>query len=261
MVQRTGYVDGEPCWADVSAPDLAASRDFYRAIFGWEYVDAGAEFGHYTNAHLGGRRVAALSPPPPDGQGVPASWSLYLATADADALAARIGQLGGKVLMGPMDIPGSGRMLVGLDPADAAFGAWQAGGHIGFDLYNEPGSMCWADLVTREPAAADSFYRGLFGYRQEQIGDGAAFDYTAWSLGDRPVCGRMRMGDDLPDVPPHWLVYFAVDDADALAARVTRAGGTVNNGPFDSPYGRIVVASDPFGAVFSAVDQSRRSAQ
>jgi hypothetical protein len=41
-----------------------------------------------------------------------------------------------------MDIPGSGRMAFGFDPTGAAFGLWQAGGHLGFGLVNEPGSYC-----------------------------------------------------------------------------------------------------------------------
>ena len=38
-----------------------------------------------------------------------------------------------------------------------------------------------------------AFYRALFGYTQQQVGDGEQFDYTAWSLGSQPVCGRLRM--------------------------------------------------------------------
>ena len=52
-------------------------------------------------------------------------------------------------------------------------------------------------------------------------------------------------------VPNHWHVYFSVDDADATAAKVAELGGTILVPPFDTPVGRIGVAQDPQGAVFS----------
>ena len=80
------------------------ARDFYAALFGWQYQDTGPEFGNYTIALLRDRPVAALMPPP-DGSTVPAVWNLYLAAAHIDAIAGRGEAAGGKVVMGPMDIP------------------------------------------------------------------------------------------------------------------------------------------------------------
>jgi predicted enzyme related to lactoylglutathione lyase len=54
-------------------------------------------------------------------------------------------------------------------------------------------------------------------------------------------------------VPNHWHVYFAVDDADATAAKATELGGSVMVAPFDSPVGRMAVLTDPQGAVFSII--------
>jgi predicted enzyme related to lactoylglutathione lyase len=60
------------------------------------------------------------------------------------------------------------------------------------------------------------------------------------------------MNDDWPaDMPPHWMNYFAVDDCDKAAEKTTELGGTVHQAPFDSPYGRIAVISDPWGATLS----------
>jgi predicted enzyme related to lactoylglutathione lyase len=260
MVERTSYPDGEPCWADVLTPDLDAAQRFYQAVFGWEYQGSGSEFGNYTMALLDGKPVAGLTPPPPGGDEAPPAWSVYLASSDVDATATRTSQGGGKIVMGPMDIPGSGRMMVGFDPTGAAFGVWQGDGHLGAQQVGDPGTPAWAELHTRNGEAADAFYRGLFDYQQEQVGDGAAFDYSVWSLGDRQVAGRMLDGSDVPaEIPPHWLIYFAVDDADSAVARATAAGGQLRMGPDDSPYGRMAVISDPDGAVFSVIDTSRRT--
>jgi len=54
------------------------------------------------------------------------------------------------------------------------------------------------------------------------------------------------------DQPPHWGVTFAVDDADAIAARATELGGQVVVPPFDAPWVRMTIITDPQGATFTA---------
>jgi uncharacterized protein len=207
-----------------------------------------------------GRPVAGITPPMQGGADAPPTWNLYFSSADVAATAGRVEQGGAKVLVGPMEVPGTGHMLFAFDPTGAAFGVWQPGEHKGAAYWGEPGALTWVELNTRDGAAADAFYGGVFGYGNQQIGDGAQFDYVVYTVGDNPVCGRMRMTEEWADTPPHWMVYFGVDDADAAARRITDAGGQVSNGPFDSPYGRIVVFRDPSGAVASAMDESRRAA-
>jgi predicted enzyme related to lactoylglutathione lyase len=257
MGERSNYPDGEPCWADVVTPDLDAGQRFYNALFSWEYQNSGPEFGNYSMAAVNGKLVAGVTPPPPGSEpgSTPPVWTVYLASADVDATAAKIDKAGGKVIMGPMDVPGSGRFLVAVDPTGATFGVWQAAGHYGAQLTEEPNTPVWAEVHTGDGAAADTFYRSLFDYQQEQIGDGTNFDYTVWSIGDRQVAGRMKEPDSST---PHWLLYFAVDDADAAAQRATGNGGRVLFGPEDSPYGRMATLADPNGAVLGILDPSRR---
>jgi predicted enzyme related to lactoylglutathione lyase len=66
------------------------------------------------------------------------------------------------------------------------------------------------------------------------------------------VAALQTIGDDQPDTPAHWNVTFAVDDADASAAKVTELGGRVIMGPFDAPWVRMAIVSDPQGAMFIA---------
>jgi predicted enzyme related to lactoylglutathione lyase len=256
MVERTGYLDGEPCWADVTAVDLAAAKHFYSALFGWTFTETDPEFGGYTMALRDGRIVAGISPPPRSSQYLPSAWSLYLASHDLEDIVRRVDRGGGKIAMGPLDIPDNGRMLFAFDPTGAAFGVWEPGRHTGSQLYDEPGALCWAEINTTEPATADAFYKSVFDYEQRQIGGGELFDYTAWSLGDGvAVCGRLKMTDVWDGSQPNWMVYFAVDDTDAAAGRVIAAGGHVQDGPFYSPHGRIAVVADPNGAVFSVISR------
>lgn len=139
MPTRTNpWPTGTPCWVDLSVPDLAAAKEFYGAVFGWSFVDSGAEFGHYQICQVGGRAAAAIAPCQSEGQ--PTVWTVYVASDDADGTAKLIGENGGTVLAEPMDIPGSGRMCIAQDPLGAAFGVWQAAGTHGAEVYAEPGS-------------------------------------------------------------------------------------------------------------------------
>jgi predicted enzyme related to lactoylglutathione lyase len=254
MPARSSYPDGAPCWVDLTAPDLESARAFYGAVMGWTFQDSGAEYGHYTMCLWQDKPVAALMPPPAGAEDMPAMWNVYLATGDADGTVKKISEAGGKVVMGPHDVPGAGRMAFAFDPTGASFGLWQPDGHTGAQLQSEPGAMCWQELNTTDGGSADRFYASLFDYTQEQIGDGVNFDYTAWKVPgwDDPVCGRHQAPQEvLRGGPPFWGTYFAVPDADAAAATVQAHGGTVLREPMDSPFGRMCPVLDPSGASFT----------
>jgi predicted enzyme related to lactoylglutathione lyase len=66
------------------------------------------------------------------------------------------------------------------------------------------------------------------------------------------------MGDDFPaEVPPHWGVYFAVDDCDATVAKTKELGGQVVADAMDIPAGRFAGLVDPQGASFSVIAPSQ----
>ncbi len=79
-------------------------------------------------------------------------------------------------------------------------------------------------------------------------------DYMLFSVAGREVAGGMTMNDNFPpDAPPHWLVYFAVDDVERSVARVSELGGTALTPIMDSPGGRLAVVADPAGAAFGVI--------
>lgn len=253
MTQRTGYPDGAPCWADLNTPDIDGAKRFYAGVFGWAFDPGVPEMGHYSTARKDGKTVVGVAPKMEGQEQMPTVWSVYLKTSDADALARKIGEGGGQLLVPPMEIPVQGRMLFAIDPSGAAFGAWEPAAHTGAQAYDEPGAMCWHEVNTRDADKADAFYKGLFGYDLQQVGDGEKFDYKVFNLDGKSWGGRMRMTAEWGDIPPHWMVYFRVEDPDATAARIRELGGKLEHGPFDSPHGRIAVVSDPYGAVFSII--------
>ena len=113
-----------------------------------------------------------------------------------------------------------------------------------------PGTFCWTDLGTDDPAAAKAFYTGLFGWEPEDMPMGDAGVYTVFSLGGRSVCALY--GRQVGEGPPVWLSYVSVGDSDTVAASALAAGAQVIQESIDvSAAGRMAVLQDPTGAVFA----------
>src|SRR4051812_44061900 len=164
MPEVSEYAPGTPSWVDLASPDPDASARFYGGLFGWEATDPGPveESGGYRMLQRDGRNVAGLGPT--QGEGQPAMWTTYVSTDDAEAVAAKVREAGGRVMMDPFDVLGAGRMAVFVDPAGAYISVWQPQDHHGADVVNEPGSLCWNELATRDIDQAKAFYGAAFGW-------------------------------------------------------------------------------------------------
>jgi predicted enzyme related to lactoylglutathione lyase len=110
------------------------------------------------------------------------------------------------------------------------------------------GVPCWIDTSQPDPAAAAAFYTGLFGWECENVmPDGT---YLMGRIRGADVAAVSQLQDGAPPAA-RWNTYIQVDSADDSAGKVTAAGGTVLQGPFDVPQaGRMAVCADPEGAVF-----------
>jgi uncharacterized protein len=296
MPERDGYIPGVPCWVDASEPDPEAALGFYGGLFGWEFEDAmppGSARKYFIARHdapsssifdvsRDRRRgeVAAVGSIPAAAPPA-AMWNTYFWVDSADEAASKVRDAGGGVVMEPFDVVDACRMGVFTDPEGAAFSVWEAKQHKGAQLVNDPGAVVFNGLNTRDVEGARSFYGSVFGWQTGAIGAGAE-GWTLPGYGDwlerehHPdlrkqmaaagapdgfedvVGGIIPIPDDQPDTPPHWSVTFAVDDADATAAKATELSGDVIVPPFDAPWStptytiRITVIGDPQGATFSA---------
>ena len=242
MPEASAYARGVPCWIDVSCTDINAGKEFYAALFGWEYFVGPAETGHYTQALIDGKSVAGLMSQPPD---QPVAWTTYLKADDADLTHKAVVEHGGQPMTEVIDVMGEGRMIIATDPTGGVFGVWEPGRHIGARVVNEPGTMVWNELSTPNAARAREFYGAVFGL---EIGDPLPdFDYTTIKVDGRDVGGIFTV----PDAQPDWRVYFAVADTDATTAIADSNGATVLTQPKDTPFGRMAVIQDPQGAIFA----------
>ncbi|MGW0828196.1 VOC family protein [Streptomyces sp. NPDC002845] len=239
-------VTGGPCWAELGTSDLEAAKRFYTELFGWcPETDPRAEAGGYTMAFLGDAPVAALTPLYQESQ--PVAWNVSFAVTDADAAAEGVRKAGGTVVLEPMDVFDHGRFAVAFDPGGAAFQIWQGRSFPGAGLFNAPGSLGWAELMTRVPEQARSFYTGVFGWTMH-----LSEHYTQWGIEGADFGGMVVMDEKFPhEVPSHWLPYFAVEDVDITASTTTEAGGTILMEPTSVPERpRIAVLRDAQGAMF-----------
>jgi uncharacterized protein len=249
-MQVDGYEHGVPSWVDNGTTDLDKSVAFYTELFGWDAQDQGEQAGHYHICLLKGLPVAGIGPLM-DGSGIP-RWTTYVNVTDADDVAARISKEGGTVVMGPMDVMGQGNLVIAIDPAGAAFGAWQPGMHKGALLVNEPGAYTWSHLLSRDLDKATPFYTAVFGWGTEHD---TAMNSTVFTVNGRGIAGGMAMPDQAPAAwPSYWEAYFSVADFDAATKLITERGGTINT-TMDMPSGgRIASAQDNVGAVFGVAE-------
>lgn len=250
------FPPGTPSWVELSSPDTDASAAFYRGLMGWTATEPGPveETGGYRMFEQDGQRVGGLMAHMQEGQ--PTAWSTYVSVADADATAAKVSGSGGSVVVEPMDVTDIGRMAFFADPTGAVFGVWQPKTFTGADLVNEPNSLCWNELLTRDAETGKAFYPAVFGWTMGRPSfEGAPETYTIWERAGSPVGGMMQMSDEQlpPEVPPHWSVCFAVGDCDATVAKARELGATVTMEPMDMPVGRFAGLIDPQGASFTVM--------
>ncbi|XXX72492.1 VOC family protein [Sorangium sp. So ce134] len=250
------HTPGTLSWVDLMTPDLDGAMRFYGTLFGWTFEVGPPEFHYYTTCSLGGRRAAGIGKRP-EGAAFPSLWSVYFDGEDADPIAERIRANGGQVMMGPMAVADHGRMLVASDPTGAVFGVWEPKRHTGAQAIHEPGSMIWHEVNTRDHKKAADFYCRVFDLEAQKL-DAPGVDYITLHKGQKTAGGVLQMDAQWPaDLPPHWMTYFAVDDVDAAIAKVAELGGKVHVPPFDTPYGRQSVVTDPWGAAFTLMTPSK----
>jgi predicted enzyme related to lactoylglutathione lyase len=251
MPERSQYSPGTPCWIDIGT-ELEPGKKFYTSLFGWETQEAGPaeETGGYGFFLKKGKTVAGYGPKMGEG---PPYWATYVCVSDADQTAKEVEAAGGTVVMPPMDVMTAGRMAVFQDPEGAFISAWQPGDHLGAQVVNEDGSLTWNELATRHADAAKAFYQRVFMWDPVTHADGP-MPYTEYQVGGESIAGMMDMPPMVPaEVPAHWLVYFAVDDADAAVAKAEKLGATVLAPLMDLPVGRFATLQDPQGAVFAVI--------
>jgi len=244
----TAHAPGNFCWVELGTTDGEDAKRFYSRLFGWTPNDHDMGEGMvYTMLQKDGKDVGALYKDTMSG--APPHWQSYVSVSSADESGAKAESLGAKIIMGPLDVMDVGRMAVIQDPQGAVFSIWQPKSHIGYQVLDEPNSVCWNELVTKGRDAAVTFYTGLFGWSTMDHGP----DYVMFTNNGKPVAGAMEITAEMAHVPP-WTPYFQVTDPDGYASRATELGGGAVVPPQDIPQvGRFSIIRDAQNAVFGII--------
>jgi predicted enzyme related to lactoylglutathione lyase len=117
---------GNVSWHELMTTDAAAAMTFYSELFGWKETSA-MDMGPMGKYHIFARSfdLGGMMNKPKEMAAVPPHWGLYFRVADLDAAIERLKAAGGKILNGPMEVPGGDMVVNGMDPQGAAFSLHQ----------------------------------------------------------------------------------------------------------------------------------------
>ena len=257
MTEFKSYAPGTFCWVDLATTDAPAAKKFYAELFGWGTTDVPTgESSTYTMFEKDGNSVCGLyqMDAAMQQQGYPPYWLSHISVQNVDDSTEKARTLGGIVLQAPCDVMESGRMSLIQDPTGAVVSLWQPKQHIGAGLANEPATFCWNELQTKQLEAATGFYTQLFGWTTRKSTNALGGDYIEFLQGERSAAGMLEIQADWGEVPPNWVVYFAVTNCDATLEKAKAIGGHVDMAPIDlEDVGRFAIIQDPQGAYFTVI--------
>ncbi len=258
---------GTPTWLDLGTIDLEGVKPFYTELFGWQFEDSGPDFGHYTMITKDGGLVGGMMDVanyPTDGSvpvpadGTKSAWDVFLAVDDVDKRLGLATAHGATVLFPASDVGPAGRCATVADPAGATIAMWQAGDTEGYAFTGQPGTPVWFELMAQDFEAAKAFYTAVFDFNpvamETPMEDGADTDASSYVTNGPEAEASSGICNIVGFVPESegswWRIYFAVDGCDKAVETVQQMGGTLLDGPEDSPFGRIATVADPMGATF-----------
>jgi predicted enzyme related to lactoylglutathione lyase len=251
MTELKSYPPGDFCWTELATSDWKKAAQFYKSLLGWttNEMPMGPDQPPYVMVEKNGKRVAAIY----ENKKARPAWLSYVCVANADETAKKAKSLGGRLLQEPFDVFDVGRMATIQDLQGATFAIWQPKKHIGAEVINEPGTMCWNELSTNDIESARKFYTGLFGWKLK-ISPG----YTEARVGEVATAG---MHDMAKEMPPFWMPYFAVTDCQASTKTAKSLGARTYKENTDVPeVGRFTLMADPLGGTFAVIELIREPA-
>jgi predicted enzyme related to lactoylglutathione lyase len=246
---------GQFCWYELTTPDVDAAKKFYPRFTGWGTVAFDNDYTMFTTGGVPRAGIFRLNDQMRQ-QGVPPNWMPYVESDNVDDTARKASSLGGKVIVNPTDIPGTGRFAVVQDPQGATFGIYRSSTRSGgWDGKPVVGSFSWHELMTTDHVKAFEFYRALFGWEKNgEMDMGGGATYLMYGRGEAMYGGIYTATPEMTGVHPFWLVYIHVKDVGKAVEAATKAGAFVQRPRMEIPGGTIAILGDPQGAGFALHD-------
>ena len=249
--QRKGvWRPGAVVWRESATTDLAKTTAFYTELLGWGYKDSPmGEMGVYRHWQVNGQDVGGGFQIGPQMKGMPSHWAQYISVENVDGAAEAVKANGGRVNMGPMDIPNVGRAVYCVDPQGANFVLFRdTKGDAPATVPPYPvGAFCWETLSTTDKDAAASFYSKIVGWKVSDF-----HGNTVFGTGDGPMDGVADVQGAPPGVPPNWMSHVVVKDLAQSRERAKKLGGQVMVPEIVVPtVGKMAIILDSVGAGIS----------
>jgi predicted enzyme related to lactoylglutathione lyase len=250
---------GKFVWFDLVTDQIDASRRFYADLFGWDIGQVGSAPERYSVVTHNGRRIGGmLQRQPPRGASAGARWIGLISVPNVIQATQYTQARGGKVLVGPVELPQRGAHALLRDPQGAVFGVLRSSSGDAPDIPLENGMFVWVDLLARDPDAAAQFYRGLAGYSLDRASMGNV-EQILLTAGQYTRAGIVHLPPSVDR--PGWLPFVHVDDVLGTIGRVVITGGRVLLSPRPELLGgQVAVIEDPRGGVLGVVNAAARKA-
>lgn len=236
------FPSGRFVWFEYVSKDLPKAQGFFGELFNWKTQAAGPYTMIAAGAHTIGGYVQT-----PEGAPERPSWLAHLQVESAAQTAAEITAAGGKLLMGPTVMGDKGTYAVVADPLGGAFALWQPAKAEESEFRGVPGTFCWNELYTDDPAASVKFYTAIGGMTDKVMDMGPAGTYHLLESAGKGRAGIIK--SPMPGIPQSWMPYVQVASCDESLAKAKRLGVDIKVPAVNAPgVGRFAVFTDPQGA-------------
>ena len=234
---------GKFVWFDLLTEDPGAAQEFYKGLFGWRFA-ADKYTPDYIVIYSGDKPIGGIVPHQNKDPEIPESmWLVSLSVEDVNRAVSAVKALNGRVLDGPMDIKGRGRIAVVRDAEGAELVLIRAEGGDPPDAGVKSGEWLWVDLFSKDPQKAMDFYGAVAGYTPQSV-PAADEDFMIFlRRGTRAYAGIVNLS--LDNVEPNWLPYIKVDDLMGTIRQAEKLGGTML-----LRTGNVAIIADTTGGVF-----------
>jgi len=240
-VQTGQHQVGKFVWFDLLTEDVKAAQNFYGELFGWTFKGKPSD---YVVISSGDKPIGGMVPyAGKDSKAMESFWMPLLSVDDVNRAVSAVKARFGKVLDGPMDVEGRGRLAVISDPEGAKLVLIHASGGDPVNESVKAGEFLWVDLFSRDPAKANEFYGAIAGYTAQKVKTENDHAYNLLKIEDHAYAGVVEIPWD--DVEPNWLPYIKVESLDDTITKAEKLGGVVL-----LRLEHIAVIADPSGGVF-----------
>ena len=246
---------GKFIWTDLFASEFEQARDFYSALFGWEWRLISEEPILYGMFYNDGEAVTGLIKWEPDALPRPyGRWIHYISVDDVPATVKAVLAHGGRAMSGYRDVPERGQYAILAGPGEAPFGVLDSSSGDPDEYQARVGDWIWIDLFTDDAVYAIDFYKSLFGYSTYENPDEDSPNDIVISSGGFSRGGISELSEDSKN-SPQWFGYIRVESVSEITARVPDLGGIVMYEPdFDVHNMSMAIIEGPSGSLFGLLE-------